>query len=83
MHLYMCVYTSFYKSVPNPESYTNENDIFSYQCLINGCNKIISIKGSTISNLGTYFNSQKSHTLDLTDLDIVNSINPYLAPILT
>jgi hypothetical protein len=72
-----------YKLVPNPESYTNDNDIFSYQCLTNGCDKIISIKGSSISNLGTHFDSQKNHTLDLTDLDIINSINPYLAPILT
>jgi len=57
----MCVYTnsSFYKSVSNPEPYTNENDISSYQCLTNGYYKIISIKGSTISNLGTHFNSQK------------------------
>ena len=56
----MCVYTnnSFYKSVPNPELYTNDSD---YQCLTNGYNKIISIDGSTISNLGTHFNSHKNH----------------------
>jgi hypothetical protein len=59
----MCVYTnnSFYKSVPNPEPYTNDNDISSYQCLTSGYNKIISIKGSNISNLGTHFNSHKNH----------------------
>jgi hypothetical protein len=65
----MCVYTnnSFYKSVPNSELgfgsvrnselYTNDSD---YQCLTNGYNKIISIDGSTISNLGTHFNSSKN-----------------------
>ncbi len=62
MHLYacLCVFVLiilFYKSVPNPELYTNDSD---YQCLTNGYNKIISIDGSTISNLGTHFNSSKN-----------------------
>ncbi len=37
------------------------NDISWYQCLTNGWDKIISIKGSNISNFGTHFNSQKNH----------------------
>ncbi len=53
MHLYacLCVFVLiilFYKSVPNPEPYTNDNDISLYQCLTNRYNKFISIKGSTV-----------------------------------
>ncbi len=42
----MCVYTnnSFYKSVPNPEPYTNDNDISSYYCLINVYKRLLVLK---------------------------------------
>jgi hypothetical protein len=63
----MSVYNNnfFYKSVPNPEPHTNDNDISLYQFLTNGYNKIFSIKGSTISNLGTHLLKKKAHLLKI------------------